>query len=51
MWDLINIFIPKVAETLINLAELALIAIVAFGVVKFVLWIPKKLKESEVKTK
>jgi uncharacterized phage-associated protein len=52
MWDLINQFIPTAAETLINLAELALIGLIAYGFVKFICWAGKKLTIAETpKTK
>ena len=52
MWDLINQFIPRVSETFINLAELALIVLVGYGFVKFICWATKKFHETETpKTK
>lgn len=43
MWDLLNQFIPTVATTLINLAELAIIGLIGYGFVKFIVWAGKKL--------
>lgn len=47
MWDLLNQFIPSVATTLINLAELAIIGLIGYAFIKFIVWGSKKLTESE----
>lgn len=51
MWDILNVFIPTVTETLINLAELAIIGLIAYSFVKFICWAGKKLEGTETKAK
>lgn len=51
MWDLLNQFIPVVTNTFISLAELALIGLIGYGFIKFIVWGSKKLTGETPKAK